>query len=55
MYIGTRHGDFYIFSAAGEKKLLAMIEMGAPISSTAAAANGRLYISTMTDLFALKL
>ncbi|HEV8541144.1 MAG TPA: PQQ-binding-like beta-propeller repeat protein [Verrucomicrobiae bacterium] len=53
VYIGTRHGDFYVFAADREKKLLNSTEFGAPISATTTAANGRLYISTMTDLFAI--
>jgi outer membrane protein assembly factor BamB len=54
MYIGTRSGNFYVFAATREKKLLTSKELHTPISATTVAANGRLYLSTMTDLFALK-
>jgi outer membrane protein assembly factor BamB len=53
VYLGTRSGSFYVFSAARERKLLHQIELGDPISSTAAAANGVLYVTTMTHLYAV--
>jgi outer membrane protein assembly factor BamB len=53
VFIGTRHGDFWIFAATAEKKVLTRIGLGAPISATAAAANGVLYIATMNKLFAV--
>jgi outer membrane protein assembly factor BamB len=54
MYIGSRRGDFLIFAAAREKKLLSSTDLGAPISATAVAANGVLYVATMTHLYALQ-
>ena len=54
VYLGTRSGTFYIFAASREKKLLAAIELGHPISSTATAANGVLYLATMNRLYALR-
>ena len=54
MYIGSRRGDFWIFEASKEKKLLAQLDLGAPISATAVAANGTLYVATMFDLFAVE-
>jgi outer membrane protein assembly factor BamB len=53
VYLGTRSGAFYIFEASGRKKLLATIELRNPISATATAANGVLYVATMTQLYAL--
>ena len=53
VYAGTRRGDFWIFAATAEKKLLHKTHLGAPTSSTVCAANGTLYIATMTDLFAV--
>lgn len=53
VYIGSRRGDFWIFAAAPEKKLLFNTSFNTPITSTACAANGTLYITTMTDLFAI--
>ena len=54
VYLGTRSGNFYIFGASREKKLLAALELGSPISGTATAANGVLYVATMTHLYAVK-
>jgi len=54
VYLGTRGGSFYIFAAAREKKLLSSCELGHPISATAAAANGVLYVTTMTRLYAVQ-
>ena len=53
MYIGSRRGDFWVFAASKEKKVLAQLDLGAPISATAVAANGTLYVATMFDLFAI--
>lgn len=53
VYIGSRRGDFWVFAAAAEKKILHQTHLGAPVSGTVCAANGTLYISTMTDLFAI--
>ena len=54
VFIGTRRGEFVILTASREKKLLATIDMGAPISSTPVAANGVLYVATMNRLFAIQ-
>jgi outer membrane protein assembly factor BamB len=53
VYAGTRRGDFWIFAANAEKKLLCQTHLGAPTSSTVCAANKTLFIATMTDLFAV--
>jgi outer membrane protein assembly factor BamB len=53
VYLGTREGTFYVFAARREKKLLSEIEFGSPISATATAANGVLYVATMSELFAI--
>ena len=54
VYLGTRSGAFYVFAAEREKKLLSLLELAAPISSTATAANGVLYVATMNHLYALR-
>jgi outer membrane protein assembly factor BamB len=54
VYFGTRSGTFYVFAASREKKVLSTVELGRPISATAAAANGVLYLATMNRLYALK-
>jgi outer membrane protein assembly factor BamB len=53
VYIGSRRGDFWVFAATKEKNVLSSTDLGAPISATATAANGRLYLSTMTHLFCI--
>jgi outer membrane protein assembly factor BamB len=53
VYIGTRSGAFYVFAASRENKLLSMIELDSPISSTATAANSVLYVATMKRLYAI--
>jgi outer membrane protein assembly factor BamB len=54
VYLGTRSGTFYVFGATREKKVLSTIELGQPVSATATAANGVLYVATMNRLFALQ-
>jgi outer membrane protein assembly factor BamB len=54
VYLGTRSGQFWVFAASKEKKVLSSIELGTPISATATAASGVLYVATMTQLFAIK-
>lgn len=53
VYIGSRRGDFWVFAASAEKKVLFQTNFGAPITATVCAANGVLYVTTMTDLFAI--
>lgn len=54
VYVGTRRGDFWIFAASREKKVLQRVELGAPTSATAVAANGTLYVASARRLFALQ-
>jgi outer membrane protein assembly factor BamB len=54
VYLGTRAGTFYVFAASREKKVLSTIELGHPVSSTAVAANGVLYVATMNRLYAVR-
>ena len=54
LYIGTRKGDFWIMAASKEKQVLAMVDFKKGISATATAANGAVYVATMTDLYALR-
>lgn len=54
VYVGTRSGWFYVFEAGREKKVLSELELGQPISGTATAANGVLYVTTMTQLYAVQ-
>ena len=52
VYIGTRRGGFWTFALSREKLLLGHVALGSPISATAVAANGTLYVATGTRLFA---
>jgi outer membrane protein assembly factor BamB len=54
VFLGTRKGEFLVFAAAREKKLLSAVDLGSPISATATAANGVLYVATMKELFAIR-
>jgi outer membrane protein assembly factor BamB len=54
VYIGSRAGEFIVFAAGREKRLLTTIELKDKISMTPVAANGVLYVGTMRQLFALK-
>ena len=54
VYIGTNRGDFWILAAGREKRVLCSLDLGSPISSTAIAANGVVYVATMKKLYALK-
>ena len=53
VYIGTRRGQFAVLAATREKQVLNTLDLRAPISSTVTAANGVLYVATMTHLYAL--
>ena len=54
VYFGTRSGDFWVLAASREKKVLSQIELGSPISATATAANGTLFVATMNHLYAVQ-
>ncbi len=54
LYVGTRRGDFWTLAADKEKHVLAHVELGEPINNCAVAANGTLYVATMSQLFALQ-
>ena len=54
VYIGTRRGDFQVLAAGKEKRLLSSLRLDAPVISTAVAADGMLYVASMTRLYALK-
>jgi len=54
VYLGTRSGSFYIFAATREKKLLSLIDLVDPVSASVTAANGVLFVATMTHLYAVK-
>ncbi len=53
VYIGTDSGNMLIFQAGKELKLLATIDMGEPMHSTAIVNNGVLFIPTVSKLYAI--
>jgi len=53
LYIGTRGGEFDVLAASREKHVISSVETGEPISATVIAANGTLYVATMTHLYAV--
>lgn len=54
VYIGTRRGNFWIFAANRNKKIISSIKLDSPINGSPVAANGVLYIATMKKLYAVK-
>ncbi len=54
VYLGTRSGQFWVFAASKEKKILNQVEFGEPISATVTAANQTIYVATMSKLFAIR-
>jgi outer membrane protein assembly factor BamB len=54
VYLGTDKGELFILAAGRELKVLAKVDLHAPIHTTPAAANGVLYVATDTHLFAFE-
>jgi len=54
VYIGTRRGDFWVLAAGQQKRVLSSIRLADPVISTPVAANGTLYVGTMTRLYAVQ-
>ena len=54
VYFATRSGELLVFKATREKTLLSGIDLGDAISGTPVAANGVLYVTSMTRLYALR-
>ncbi|MBC8469405.1 MAG: PQQ-binding-like beta-propeller repeat protein [Planctomycetes bacterium] len=54
VYIGTRRGNFWVFAADRNKKIVSSIKLDSPIHGSPVAANGVLYIATMKKLYAVK-
>jgi hypothetical protein len=53
VYIGSRRGEFFVFEAGREKKVLGVMDLKDPIAATPVAANGSLYVGTMRNLYAI--
>jgi outer membrane protein assembly factor BamB len=53
VFQGSRNGDFWVFAASKEKAVLSKVAVGSPVNATACAANGVLFVATMTHLYAV--
>lgn len=54
VYVGTRRGTFWVLAAGREKRVLSSVELDTAVISTAAAADGVLYVGTMEKMYALQ-
>jgi outer membrane protein assembly factor BamB len=54
VYFATRSGEFLVFAANREKRLLSEVRLPEGISASPVAANGVLYVCTMSRLYALQ-
>ena len=54
VYVGARHGTFSILAAAKEKNELFATRFPDQIHGTPTAANGVLYVATLSRLYAIK-
>ena len=54
VYVATRRGELCVFAAGPEKKVLFQADFDDPINATPIAANGVLYVATMTRLYAFQ-
>lgn len=54
VYIGTRAGEFDVLAASREKRVISSFQVHEPISATATAADGALYVATMNHLYSVR-
>lgn len=54
VYAATRRGEVLVFAASREKRLLHEMTLDKGVSATPVAANGVLYLASMTHLYALQ-
>jgi outer membrane protein assembly factor BamB len=52
LYAGDEDGDFIVMTATKEKKILSETNLGTPVYSTPVVANGVIYVSSNTHLYA---
>lgn len=53
VYVGARNGNFWVLAANREKQVLHSAKFNEPIHASPVAANGVLYLATMSRLYAL--
>jgi outer membrane protein assembly factor BamB len=54
VYAGTRLGHFWVLAAGKQKRVISLVRLDDAVISTPVAANGTLYVGTMTRLYALQ-
>jgi outer membrane protein assembly factor BamB len=54
IYLSSEDGDVFVVQAGREFKLLGTVKMGEPIMATPALANGKMFIRTQRQLFAIR-
>lgn len=54
IFVGSRGSDFWILKEGRELQILHSVDLDSPINSTPVAANGVLYVTTMSKLYAIK-
>jgi outer membrane protein assembly factor BamB len=54
VYVGARGGDFYIFAAGKEKKMLLNVRLDSGVNAPPTASDGVLYLATMRKLYAIQ-
>ncbi len=53
VYAGDEDGDFLVFAASKEKKVISETHLDAPVYSTPVVANGAIYVGTSSYLYSL--
>jgi len=53
VYVGTGDGDVHVFAAGKAPRRLGTVDVQDPVHTTPVAANGRLYVATTRQLFAI--
>jgi outer membrane protein assembly factor BamB len=53
VYVATRAGELIVLAASKEKRLIASVRLDGPLNGCPVAANGTLYVTTMTRLYAI--
>jgi outer membrane protein assembly factor BamB len=54
VYVGTRRGHFWVLAAGKQLQVLSSLKLPGGLPSTTTAANGMLYVATMTTLYAVQ-
>ena len=54
VYVGTRRGEFWILATGKEKRVLCETKLPSGVHGSVTAANGKVYIASMTRLYSLE-